>query len=303
MKSFSVKILLILACIISPVLLNAQEFLCSVTVNSTRVTSDKQVFQEMQRAISEYINNFQWTQDKYEHYEKIRWNLRIIVNDRPSADYFRARANIQAYRPVYNSTEETMVFNLNDNNFSFNYVAMQQMPHLDNTFSNNLTALLDYYANLVLGFDYDSFSEDGGSPYFRKCQEIINLASNSNEKGWRAEEDNRNRHWILENLTNSRYKRFHSVLYQYHREGMDMMSEDLSKGREAIIASLRDMNEIKRQNPLILLVRMFLDAKENELVQVFSKALPNQKQEFLSIMQELDPANTAKYNAVQGEGR
>lgn len=277
----------------------AQEFLCSVSVNSSRIQGDKQIFQEMQRTISEYINNYQWTGDQFEFFEKVRWSLRIIVNDRPTADYFVCRANIQAFRPVYNSTEETLVLNINDNNFDFNYVAMQQMQHLDNTYTNNLTALLDFYAYLVLGFDYDSFSPDGGAPYFRKAQEMINLASNSNEKGWRAAGDTQNRYWIMENLTNSRYKGFHEVLYKYHRSGMDQMESDVAQGREAILETLRTMNDLRRQNALAPVIRIFLDAKEAELIQIYRGALPNQQQTFVGLMEELDPANANKYSQIQ----
>ena len=156
--------------------LSAQEFFCSVSINSSRIQGDKQIFQEMQRSISDYINLQQWTNDKFEYYERIRWSLQIIVDERPTADRYRCRATIQAYRPVLQSTEETIVLNIADPSFDFEYSPQQQMQYIANTYSDNLTALLNFYIFLVLGFDYSSFSSRGGDIYFNQAQEMINLA-------------------------------------------------------------------------------------------------------------------------------
>lgn len=291
--------LLTLCLFTAPLVISAQELLCNVSVNASRIQSDKQVFEDMQKTLSEYVNFNTWTNDAYETQERIRANIQIVINERPTPDYFVGRATIQLYRPAYNSTYETLLLNINDNSFSFNYVPFQQLQFVENTYKDNLTALLNYYVYLILGFDYDSFSPNGGNPYFRKAQEIVNLAvSQANEKGWRSNEDQRNRYWIIENLTNSRYRKFHDVLYKYHREGLDMMESDPAKGRKAILESLRFMKDLNRQNPLLVLTKMFLDAKDKELVKVFTEAFPNDKQEFIQIMQDIDPSNIGQYNTV-----
>lgn len=279
--------------------LHAQELLCNVSINASQIQSDKQVFDDMQQTLSRYINFNSWTDDEFESQERIRANIQILINQRPTADYFVGQATIQLYRPVYNSTYETMVLNINDPNISFNYVPFQQLQYVENVFNDNLTALLNFYVYIILGFDYATFAPNGGNEYFRLAQEIANLAgSQANEKGWRSNEDDRNRYWIIENLTNSRYKRFYDVLYQYHREGLDMMESDPNKGRKAILEALRGMQELNRLNPLLRLTRLFLDAKDKELVKVFSEAFPNDKQEFLRIMQDLDPSNLNQYNSI-----
>ncbi len=275
-----------------------QEFFCSVSINSSRIQGDQQVFEDIRRSISEYINDYKWAEDQFEHFERIRWQLRIIVNNRPTADYFKCTASITVYRPIYGSTEETVTLRISDPNFDFNYVAQQQMPHVDNTYQDNLTALLNFYSYIVLALDYDSFGENAGEVYYGKAQDILNLATNSNESGWKSTDSQQNRYWLLENMTNTRYKAFHEAIYAYHREGLDLMVEDVNKGRTGILEALRGFAELRRQNNLLFLLRIISDTKKSELVNIFKGALPNQKQEFVSIMEEVDPSNASDYGSV-----
>ena len=203
----------------------SQELLVNVSIDDSRIQSDKSVFDDMQQNISRYLNFQKWGKDEFEAKERIRCNLQIVVQDRPAPDQFSCIANLQVYRPVYNTTYETLILNISDANFSFRYVPFQQMTYVDNTFNDNLTALLNFYAFLILGMDYDSFGPEAGMPYFRKAQETVNLASSgaAGRKGWRSGEDNRNRYWLIENIMNSSYKAFHTVIYKYHRQGMDQM--------------------------------------------------------------------------------
>ncbi len=292
------KSLLMIALVLWNVSCHAQEFFCSVTIIDSRIQGDKQVFDEMRRSISEYINDYKWTEDQFQHFERIRWQLRIIVNTRPTADQFRCTGQITAYRPIYGSTEETITLRISDPNFDFNYVPQQQMPHIDNTFQDNLTALLNFYAYIVLALDYDSFGENGGEVYYGKAQDMLNLATNSNETGWRSSDGQQNRYWLLENMTNTRYKAFHESMYVYHRQGLDQMAEDVNKGRTAVLESLRGFAELRRQNNLLYLLRIISDTKSTELINIFKGALPNQKQEFISIMEEVDPSKAGDYNSV-----
>jgi hypothetical protein len=279
--------------------LQAQELFCNISVNASQIQSDKQVFEDMQQTISRYMNFQQWGPDQFTIDERIRVNFQILVNQRPSGDRFSCTFNIQVYRPTLNATYETIVLNISDKNCSFNYVPFQQMQFVENLYNDELTALLNFYAYLILGFDYDSFSPNGGNFYFQQAQEIVNLAASaSNEIGWRSSESTKNRYWIVENLMNSRYRGFHTVLYKYHRQGLDQMESNPSKGRRAIIDALREMQRVHRQDPLMPITRLFLDTKDDELVKVFAKGFANDKKEFIEIMQDIDPSNIAEYNKV-----
>ncbi len=277
----------------------SQELLCNVSINAGRIQSDRSVFDNMRETITQYVNFQKWTNDEFTGQERIRCNMQIIINQRPSPDYFAASLTMQVYRPVFNTNYETLLINIQDNQFNFTYVPFQQMTYNENTYTDNLTALLNYYVFIALGFDYGSFSQNGGDQYFRRAQEIVNLASSAaNEKGWRAGDGDRNRYWLVENLLNSRYKGFHTVLYKYHREGLDKMESDPNKARRAILDSVKEMQRVARSNPLLMLSKTFTDAKHEELTKVFTKAFVNDKKEFLQIMQELDPAHSNEYNSI-----
>ncbi|MDP5172688.1 MAG: DUF4835 family protein [Bacteroidia bacterium] len=282
-----------------PARLAAQELLVNVTVDASRIVSDKSVFDDLQQAISRYLNFQQWSTDKFEGSERIRANMTIIVQSRPAPDQFVCQLNLQVYRPVYNTTYETMLFNHSDKKFNFTYVQFQPLQFVENTFTDNLTSLLNYYAYIMLALDYDSFSPSGGAPYVRKAQEILNLAvSSALESGWRANEDNQNRYWLVENMQNSRYRSFHEAMYKYHRQGLDMMESTPAQGRRAITAALKDIERLHQQDPILMITRAFLNAKEDELVKVYQAAFINDKKEFLQIMQEIDPANIGTYEKV-----
>ncbi|GAB4417288.1 MAG: DUF4835 family protein [Bacteroidia bacterium] len=285
--------------IVSATAAHGQELLCNVSIDAGRIQSDRAVFDDMQQSISRYINYQKWGSDEFKGFERIRCNLQIIVTDRPSPDYFTCTANLQVYRPAYNTTYETLLLNIQDERFNFRYVPFQQMTFVDNTYNDNLTALLNFYAYLILAFDYDSYALNGGMPYFQKAQEIVNLANSAaNEPGWRANESNRNRYWLMENLMNSSYRSFHAIVYKYHRQGIDLMESNPAQARRAITDSLRELQRLGRQNPLLLLLKTFLDAKDDELVKIYQNAFINDKKEFLELMQDLDPSNVAQYESI-----
>jgi len=293
--------LFFLTAFLSVNILFAQQLNCSVSIdyNQAGGQSDRMIYQDMQQAITEYINFQEWNSDEMEFFERIRVNFRIIVNQRPSADYFRCTGNIQIYRPTYNSTYETVLVNINDNNFNFRYVIGQPLQFNENIYTDNLTALLNYYAYIILGFDYGSFGKGEGKQYFKKAQEWVSLAASSPEQGWNsAGIAQNNRFWLAENLTNSSYSPFHDLLYNYHRMGLDQLTENIPRARRTILDGLRDLQKLVRTNPLLMISRMFLDAKSDELIKVFNGAFVNDKKAFVELMQDIDPKNSDKYNAV-----
>lgn len=282
----------------------AQELNCRVNVLTPNIQGvDRSVFTQFQQDITQYINNRRWTNDRYDEYEKIKCSFTITITALPSSDRFEGTIQVQVIRPALNSTYETVIFNLMDKDFRVNYVPFQVLEYSENTYLNNLTSILNFYANLVLAADYDCMSLKAGSPYFERCRNIVNLANNSSEKGWRAADDgqNRNRYWFLENLTNNSYAAIHSILYKYHREGIDKMENDVNLGRSKILDTLLDLQKLFVQNPNLYFVQVFNETKSQELIGIFSKATPGEKQQFLRIMTQIDPSNLNNYNNILKE--
>jgi hypothetical protein len=280
-----------------------QPLFCQVSVNFTQAAqSDRQIYQDMQRDFSEYINFQAWTDDKFEHQERIRARINIIIQSRPSADQFRAQANIVVYRPVWGSTYESVIANISDKFFNFNYTIGQPLQFNETGYVDNITALFNYYGYLITGIDYATFSPNAGRPYFQKAQQIVEWAQSSqDDQGWTARGLNQfNRYWLAENLNNSNLRDFQNVMYKYHRSGLDQMSENLPKARRAILECCRDMQRLNRSKPLLYVTRVFLDTKREELINIFRSAFVNDQKAFVEIMTDLDPRNAAKYSAITG---
>ncbi len=283
----------------------AQQLNCSVSIdyNQAGGQSDRMIYEEMQKAITEYLNFQEWNTDEMEYFERIRVNFRIIVSSRPSAGYFRCTGNIQIYRPTFNSTYETILVNISDQYFNFNYNIGQALQFNENSYTDNLTAMLNYYAYIILGFDYGSYGKGAGMPYFKKAQQWVSLSASSPEQGWSSSGiGQNNRFWLAENLTNSSYRQFHDLLYNYHRGGLDQLTENIPRARRTMLDSMSDLQKLVRTNPLLMVSRLFLDAKSDELIKVFGGAFVNDKKSFVEIMQDIDPKNSEKYNAVLAGG-
>jgi len=273
--------------------------LFTVNIDATQVQGDKQIIQNMKDAITRYLNQTQWTTDQFEPNERIKGFLQIIITKR-DLDNFTATANIRFVRPTYNSTYESVVVNLSDKYFNFTYIPFQELQYTENSYNDNLTALLNFYAFMVIGLDYDSFSPSGGITYFQKAQEIATLAAaNGGEDSWRSNSNpTTGRHWLVENMMNSSFKSFHTCMYKYYREGLDKMESDPAKGRKAILEAMKEVQKLNQQNTMLRCVRMFFDAKTDELISVFTKAVTNDKNEFLQIVQEIDPLNMSNYAKI-----
>ncbi len=280
--------------------LYSQELLCTVNVRAPSVQGiDKSVFQQMQRDIYQFMNNNKWTQHKFKQQEKIKCSLTIIINNVPTPDRFEGTMQVQVRRPVYNSTYETLTLNFIDKNFAINYVPFQTLRFTTTTYENNLVSILTFWGYMILGFDYDSFGKAAGVPFFQTAREILNLAQDSGERGWRAMDGTYTRYWLVENMLNDSYKEIHNVYYKYHREGLDIMAEDVNLGRENILAALKILQRLFLSNPNIIVANTFIDAKSNELVNIFKNADPAQKTQFLALMRSLDPANMNRYEKIK----
>ena len=277
----------------------SQEIQCQVSINTSQISGNKQIFDDLRKAIEEYINQRKWTDMKYEPYERIKCQMQLIISQRPSVDYMRGSMQIRVIRPVYNSTYETITFNYKDPNFNFQFVQFTQLQFSENQYIDNLTTMLNFYAYMIIGIDQASYSLESGIPYFQKAQNMVNLGgNNSSESGWQSFEDNKNRYWVAQNLINSSYSKYHNIYYDWHRKGLDVMEKDVNKGRGVILNCLKEMQKLNRSNPGLIMTRVFMDAKANEIVGVFGDAMDNDKRQVIAILEDLDPGNLQQYNKI-----
>lgn len=282
---------------------NAQELLARVSINSSQISSnvDKKVFQSLQAAMNTFLNNTKWTEDVYQQNEKINCNFLININ---SADnnIFTGSLVVQAARPVYSSTYVTPLINFQDEAFVFKYVEYQPLEFNENRVSgsdgltSNLTATLAFYVYIILGLDYNSFTLRGGDPYFQKAQNIINNAPDGRDiQGWKAFDGQRNRYWLMENLTDSKYALVHDAMYNYYRLGLDNMYEHENDARAAVLDAIMQFNTLNNDQQNSMIVPFFFQGKSTEIVKIFKKAPPEQKQRVQEMMARMDISNANVY--------
>ncbi len=282
----------------------AQELNAKVTVISGQIKSsvDKKVFQTLQTALTNFLNSRKWTQDTYQQQEKIVCNFLLNLTKEVESNVYGAVLTIQSGRPVYNSAYMSPVVNFQDNDVTFKYIEFQQLDFNDNNASGtdpltaNLTAVFAYYAYMILGLDYDSFAPRGGSQYFKKAQNIVtNAPDGRNISGWKAFDGQRNRYWLAENFTNSKYTLLHDVYYTYYRQGMDKMYENENEARSQIVNALNALNTINVDNPNLMGVQFFFLGKSDELAKIFKKSPPQEKSRASELLQRLDISNAERY--------
>lgn len=288
---------LVLSFLSYPIL--AQEINCNVTVNAQNIQiSDRSIFQDMENAFEQFLNNRRWTSETFRPEERIRCNIVLTLETMPNIGSFTASMQIQVLRPVYGTNYETVVFNFADRNWQFDYTESLPLEFNENTFNTNLTSMLGFYAYVILGYDYDSFSRLGGSAFFDKAFNVVINAQQSPRAGWKQFESNRNRYWITENLMSSQMVPVREAIYEYHRLGLDMFGRDPEQGRDAIIASLQKIKEVNKLRPNSVIVNSFFDAKSDELANIFSQGNEAKRQEVLELLRELDPTNSEKYSRI-----
>ncbi|MFH1005698.1 MAG: DUF4835 family protein [Bacteroidota bacterium] len=278
----------------------SQELNCSVQVISPQFqnTADKKIFQTLQQSIYEFMNNRKWTNDVFQIDERIECSIVITVTDKPSSDDFKGSIQVQARRPIFKTSYNSLLFNYNDNNLQFKYVEYQPMEFVESSFTSNLTSVLAFYAYMIIGLDYDSFSLEGGTPYFQKAQTVVTNAQNAAEKGWKSYEDTRNRYWLVENMLNQTFKPIRECMYKYHRMGFDMMVDDLTASRSTILTSLELLKKVHEGKPGSFNLQVFFLAKADEIVNLFSQGEAIEKTKVVTLLNEIDPGNSNKYNKI-----
>jgi hypothetical protein len=279
--------------------LPAQELFCRVVVNDQRAqTSDRQVFRDMERAFSRFLSERRWTNDIFAPDERIRCNLMITIDEMTSVSSFRATVQIQASRPVYGTNYESVLLNFGDRDWEFEYVESTPLEFNDNNFISNLTSMLAYYAYVIIGLDYDSFSQFGGEQYFQRALNVVNLAQQYGFSGWQAFQSNRNRYWLVENLLNQQFRSMREGWYTYHRQALDVFLTNPDEARLKVLAILKGIQTINRQIPNSILKISFFDAKAPELANLYQQGNPSVKREAFTVLSEVDPGNASRYRVI-----
>lgn len=277
----------------------AQELNCSVSINATQIaTSEQGVFKDMKNAIEQFMNGRKWTNDGFKTHEKIRCNLLLTISSMPTIGRFIASVQIQSARPIYNTNYTSLLFNFADREWDFEYLESQPLQYNDNTYTSNLTSMLAAYAYLIIGLDYDSFSELGGTPYFQRALNVVNNAQQTALPGWQPMGSNRSRYWLVENFNNPQMVDLRKAIYAYHRLGLDTFEKTPDKSREVILKGLRDIKKVRDVNPNAVLVVSFLDAKGKELANIFSDGNIQVRREAYDIITAIDPSNRSAYEKI-----
>lgn len=277
----------------------AQELNCTVSVISPGVqNTEKRIFETLQKDVREFMNSNQWTSDIFTLEERIECSILITVTEVVSGNKYKGSMQIQSSRPAFMTSYNSVMLNVNDQDVVFEYVENQPMQWQPNQHINNFTSILAFYAYMIIGADYDSFSPKGGEPYYQKALQIVNNAQNEGEKGWKAFEGSRNRYWLIENMMNARYEGFRSVMYKYHRQGLDMMQSDLQGGRKAIFECIDPLKKLRLDQPNSYLLTVFFTAKVDELINIFKEAFPDVKTKAATDLMQCDPSNANKYEAI-----
>ncbi|MDR2928380.1 MAG: DUF4835 family protein [Cytophagaceae bacterium] len=280
--------------------IDAQELRCMVQVVSPSVQgTNRAVFEDMQKNIMEFMNNQQWTDNIFKPEERIDCNVMINITEQSGSDEFKGNLQIQSRRAVYNSAYNTSMLNYREE-ISFRYVEFQPLVYNPTSVESNLVAVLSYYAFIILGYDYDSFSPKGGTPYFQKAQEIVNMSQSASDggKGWSSFDGTRNRYWLVENILNEYHAPLRTCLYQYHRRGLDAMADKPEEGRATIASALEQLQKVFRQRPNSFVMSLFFEAKREELVNVFTPSPSIEKAKVVNLLSEIDPSNADEYQKM-----
>lgn len=296
MRNVLIPVIILLCCRFA----HAQELNCVVTINvGPKVqTTDRAVFTDMKNAFQQFFNTRKWTNDTYLPHEKINCSILININEMPAIGIFSASAQIQSARPVYNTNYTSLTFNFADRDWEFDYLESQPLEFNDNTYTSNITSMLAFYAYIILGMDYDTYSEMGGTPYFQRALQVVNNAQSSNRPGWQSVGSNRNRYWLVENLINSQFADIRKSSYNYHRLALDTFEKNPDQSREIILSGLKDIKKARDINPNAILVISFFDTKAKELANVFSDGLLPIRKEAYDLITTMDPTNRINYEKI-----
>lgn len=280
--------------------LQAQELEAKVVVNHSKIQgTNTSVFTTLQEAVTEFLNTRKWSNSQYTARERIACSFNLIVNEYSDDGRFGCSLMVQANRPVYNASYNTTVLNFNDNTVDFNYIEHDKLEFSDDMIDNNLTAVLAYYAYLIIGLDMDTFAPKGGTDILHKAENVVNNAQMLNEDGWKAFGDSKNRHAIINDYMNGGMEPYRQLLYDYHRKGLDEMAQNAERGRSNITTSLAQLEKCKQDKPMSVLPQLFTEIKKDELLNIYSKGTSKEKEEVCRILSLVNPSLTSDWEKMK----
>jgi len=281
----------------------AQELNCQVSIVTDaklEVSSlDKEVFEQLKQSIYEFMNSTKWTKDKFLVEERINCNLQLQITSIPSQGSYSGSLQVQSSRPVFNSSYTTTVFNFLDQNLNFQFTKNTVLLYAPNQFRDNLTSVLAFYANFILGMDYDTFSLKGGTPFFNEAQQIVSNAQSSGGEGWQSNEANkRNRFWLVDNVLQELFSPLRVSLFEYHRNGLDQLYANKTNAIAAVYSSLEPLSQVVANRPNSVNIINYIQAKSTEIKNMYTDATADQKTQMVDLLKKLDPVNTSNYQEI-----
>lgn len=277
----------------------AQELRCNISVSAQKIQgTNREIFTNMQRDMYEFVNNRRWSSNVFSYDERIEASLQFTLDEQIGGDEFRGTLQVRVSRPVYNSSYNTVLLNFKDNDIDFKYREFEALEFNEAGQNSELVNLLAYYAYIILGFDYDSFSLLGGNEFFNKAENIVAQCQNARESGWKSFESRRNRYWLINNLQDRSYASVRECIYKYHRLGLDAMSDNVTDGRIEVLSALELLQRAHRSKPNSYIMQVFFDAKSDEIVNIFKPAFTDERKRIYNIVTEVNPANMTKYSAL-----
>lgn len=280
--------------------LAAQELNCEVVVNHSQIQgTNTQIFTTLENALKEFINNRKWTDAQYDVHERIRCSMNILVKEYSDEGRFVCELIVQSVRPVWQSSFQTPVFSFRDTEFTFNYLEYDPLELRENTVDNNLTAVIAYYAYMIIGLDMDTMSPQGGTELFRKAGNIVSTAQTMSEKGWRAFDSTRNRYALVTDYLEEGILPFRQLMYEYHKEGMDEFTINPSRARANITSFLPALNTAMQNKPMSVWPQLFTETKKDELVNIYSQATQREKEEVYDILSKINPSLSNDWNKIK----
>jgi len=292
MKYPNIKTLFFLIALLFASSVYAQEINCRVQVNADKIEgTNREIFESLNIKLTEFINSRKWTDAVFLNEERIDCSFIFTISEQMGT-YFTGDLQVQANRPVFNSSYTSTLFNFKDANLKFNYTQFDRLEYYDNSFESNLMSIVAYYINIILGLNFDSYSRYGGSKYFEKAEAIVALAQSSDDAGWKAFHSERNRYALISNYQDERLKKLRDINYEYHRLGLDEMSMNVEKGRNKIYSILPYLRELNRAKPFCVALQLFAESKRDELIDMFGNATPKEKREIYDVLLEIMPTQS-----------
>lgn len=277
----------------------SQELNANVVVNAQLTGNENiQVFKTLEKQLKEFINKTQWTKRKFKPQERISCNILINVTEQ-EGENFKAAIQLQSSRPVFGSTYTTPIYNINDKDFTFQYLEFQNLIYNENQYESNLISVLAFHINILFGLDAESFSNEGGDRYFKQAQKIVNYSQQENFKGWKLEDGLQSRFALIDNILSPTFRDFRTVMYNYHRKGMDLMSENKKEAKNEIALALAYFKKMNTNRPNSYLARIFFDAKAEEIEQIFSSGPNIDVTNLIELLNRVAPTHASKWRSIK----